>query len=356
MRRETLFAAARRVREDLENSGIVSMLEKGTEAARRREPSSKDAIPSWISFEVFQKYTLLVSKYGAAEQHVLEVLGLSEFSSALFWSKLSEADTPEIFGLRSRIRFALDHLPRLLSLIEQDYVEAIRNQDVSAPPALSGKTLLTVVLVESDAQFSSPSRLIYALDAIAGLYHVFAVLEGEADSDLSVLACDSGSDKSFDFLGLAKLMEEVRKLIVSIWDRRVFYRHMHVSQCIGTIAESLPVIERIHALRESGALGPEQAELLKRRTIDSATKFLESGSLISDMERESVQSPRLLMRVEPKLLAAPNNAPAPEKPPESVPPEDQDSATMSREEIEQLERLVEKAKGSRSDSRKKRGA
>ncbi len=191
------------------------------------------------------------------------------------------------------------------------------------------------------------------------MYSVFATLEGHSDSDLSVLACDSGSDKSFDFLGIAKLMEEVRKLVVAIWDRRVFFRHMHVSQCVGLIAESLPVIEHIHKLKESGALGPEQAELLKRRTIESATKFLESGAIIAEMDVNATQSPRMLMRPEPKLLTGPpaKSTPAGDLTENAAIAEDTDPA-MTEDEISELERLVEKAKKGRLTKRtpKKRDA
>lgn len=333
------------------------MLEKGVDAVRRRE-GAKEQQASWVSFEVFQKYSLLANKYGVAEERVLEILDLSEISSPSFWAKLSEFDPPDLFGLRSRLKFAIEHLPRILKLIEQEHVEELRNPDASTPKALAGKSLITVVLVESGTEFSSPTRLVYALDAFSSLYQVVAALEGDPDTGLSVLACDSGSDKSFDFLGLAKLMEEVRKLILSIWDRRVFYRHMQVSQCIGIIAESLPVIEKIHALKQTGALGPEQAELLKRKAIEGATKFLESGALIADMERESVQSPRLLMQPETKLLTGPaQDITEPKVDGFDANSEPEDDSDLSPSEIEELERLVNKAKGSAGKKRpsRKRG-
>ena len=230
-------------------------------------------------------------------------------------------------------------------MIEQDYVEAFKNPSEKLPQPFAGKSLLTVLLIEDEGQFSSPLRLVYVLKAISSLYSVVATLEGQGESDLTVLACDSGSDKSFDFIGLAKLMEEVRIIILSIWDRRVFQRHLHVSQCINLIAESLPVIQKIHDLKESGALGPEQAELLKRKAIEGATEYLESGALISEMDGHAIQSPRLLMRPEPKLLSGPQNQ---EVDSEFASGESDaelsDSTDMSPEEIAELERLVSMAK------------
>ena len=293
------------------------------------------------------------STYGDAELAVLEILGLEPLSSPAFWAKLTEADAPELFELRKSIRFAVEYLPKLLRLIEQEFVQEARNQDSTTPQLLSGKSLLTVILVEDKGQFSAPERLVYALDSVSSLYAVVATLEGQSESDLAVLACDSGSDKSFDFLGLAKLMEEVRKIIISIWDRRVFHRQMHVSQCIALIADSLPVIERIHAMKQSGAIGPEQAELLKRKTIDGATRFLESGAVIPEMERESSQSPRLLMRPEPKLLTGPTERPSPGLDADSngtVTDADSEGG-MTDSDLEELERLVSKARGAQKKPR-----
>lgn len=356
MRRETLFNAVKKIVEDLKNSGILEMFERGMEELHGRPPN-KEARTGWVSFEVFQKYSLATSSYSDVEFKVLQIINLEELSTPLFWSKLSDGDPHIIFSKQNNIRFALNHLPQILHLMEQDYVESFKNPSTKVPQQLAGKSLLTVLLVEDQGQFSSPLRLVYILKAITSLYSVVATIEGEGEGELAVLACDSGSDKSFDFLGLAKLMEEVRIIILSIWDRRVFHRHLHVSQCMNLIAESLPIIQKIHDLKESGALGPEQAEILKRKAIEGATEYLESGALISEMDGHAIQSPRMLMRPEPKLLTGPQAQEADcELSSEENDTDSSGSSDMSPEEIAELERLVNKAKSNAQKPKKPKKA
>ena len=174
------------------------------------------------------------------------------------------------------------------------------------PKAFKDKALLSVIVIEENNQFSSPARLIKALESISNLYSVIATIEDENENELIVLACDSGSDKSFDFLGLAKITEQVKDLIIAIWDRRVFYRQKLASENLSLVAESLPILEKINQLCLDGSLEREQAEMLKRQTILGATQFLEAGLTIPELEAVSSHNPRQLMKPEPKLLVSPN--------------------------------------------------
>ena len=350
MRRDVIVGGVQKLIDDLKSTGVDSMFEEATD--RVRKGNDKDE-RSFISFAVFQKYSIATAGYGEVEHAIASILGLDPLFLPETWQRLSaNPDPSSMFELRRSIHFAKTDLPKIISLFKQENVAAAKQDGGSLPPELRGKAAITFILPEEEHEYSSPARLISALEAITHLYGVFCTLENHSESDLIVLACDSGSDKSFDFLGVAKLMEEVRKLVVAIWDRRVFYRHMHASQCIGLIAQSLPVIERIEALKQSRALEPEQAELLKRKTLLGATQFLESGIYIDDMAAEGRQSPRQLMRPEPKLLAAPTAA-APSGDAEikidiPAPRSDHDSGGLSDDDVAHLERLLAKAKGGNS--------
>lgn len=302
MRRNEIVSAAERLLADLQATGVDEMFEAAADRLRQTQKSSEQEV---LSFAVFQKLAVASSKYGDAEWSIAKILKLDALFSADTWQRLASA--PELgpmFEIRRNIHFAKNDLPKILELLQQTHVREAKLGG-HLPKELQGRTAITFVLPEDEREYSTPRRLVSALEAITDLYSVFCSLENAPESDLIVLACDSGSDKSFDFLGLAKVMEEVKKLVLAIWDRRVFYRHMHASQCISLIADSLPVIERIEDLKRRGAMEPEQAELLKRKTLHGATQFLESGIFIDEMSRESSHSPRALMRPEPKLLAAP---------------------------------------------------
>lgn len=348
MRRETVISAVERILNDLQSTGVDAMFEEALE--RHRQPNSKDE-HSFVSFSVFQKYSVATASYGEAEHQILKILDLEMLPLPETWQRMStDPDRGVLFHMSRAIHFAKNDLPKIVHLFRQEHVHEAKTGG-KLPVELEGRTAITFILPEDRTEYSTPSRLIAALESITSIYSAFCTLENQSETDLIVLACDSGSDKSFDFLGLAKIMEEVRKFVISIWDRRVFYRHMHASQCIALIAESLPVIEKIEDLKRKQAIGPEQAELLKRKTLEGATMFLESGIYIEEMALESNHSPRQLMRAEPRLLAAPTplNTPptgAAHSPASSTPKADASNTTsLSAEESAVLQHLLSKARG-----------
>jgi hypothetical protein len=351
MRREVLVSSVSTIINDLKQCGVNNALDEALDIYRNPGNDKKDKLN--IPLEVFRNYSIATSSYSDAELSICKIFGIEELLEVSFWKNFTVHDDPSnIFQMDRNIRFILDQLPKLIALFEQEHVNDVRDQVKDLPEELKGKTLLSVVLIEDKKQFSSPERLVHVLDAISKLYSVYATINGEGENDLIVLACDSGSDKSFDFLGMAKLMEQVKETIIQIWDRRVFYRQKHASECLSLIAESLPIIKEIDDLEKSKSLGPEQAELLKRKVIDGATKFIQSGALIEEMEGESIHSPRQLMRPEPKMLVSPWTEEANTE--ESVPEKNIKSSdeSLSDEELEQLESLVKKAKKSKSTRKK----
>lgn len=347
MRREVLASAIRRIVDDLNRCDIKGVIQFVLDNLRRSKEQKDTGIS--IPLSVFKRYAIATSSYSDIELQVYRILGIAELLETEFWQKLSDLSDPDLtLMMRHNVDFTLEQLPKFLALIEQEHVDNIKNQSAELPEELKGKELLSILVIEDQNQFSSPSRLIYVLEAITNLYTVFATLEGGSESDLIVIACDSGSDKSFDFLGMAKFMEQIKEIIIQIWDRRVFHRQRHVSECIGLIAESLPIIKEIEELKKNKTLGPEQAELLKRKVIDGTTKFIQSGATIKEMESESKHTPRQLMRPEPKLLVSPwseddeghsNRARNEIK--------EANADAFSDEELNRLESLVKKAKRSK---------
>lgn len=341
MRRQAFLKAVHTVVADLVDSNITSMYEEMFDRARKNDG---DGAASAFSYRYFLDYSLRTARYSRAENELLEIMDLSGLRDPDWWQSLGELDAHDAYLMADRVRFAIVHLPLVASMLEREIVDQseIANQELVA----SGMDTLSILLVEDKGQRSTPDRLILALQGVTEIYQAIATMEGEAHSDLSVLAIDSGSDKSFDFLGLAKVMAIAKETLIAVWDRRVFHRHMHVSMCIQTIAESLPVIQQIHDLKEAGALSPEQAELLKRQMISGTSKLLEVGAVTPEMEALPASTPRGLMRPEPKLLAAPSHD-IRDSTFDSEPSEGEPDEPMSDEDIRKLETYLKAAKKKR---------
>lgn len=263
-----------------------------------------------------------------------------------------QGDKPLLFQARSAGRFAIEILPKFANLLQQDHVAEIKANSSHSPSQLRGKEILTIILAEDSQEFSAPSRIIKAIEGLELLYEVHSIIEGYIGNDLIVLSCDSGSDKSFDFLGLSTAIAGVRGTISDIWDRRVYHRQNQLSASIDVISQSLPVLQKLSDLAKNGSMDPSQAEQLKRKIIDGTTKLLESGTTTEDMYELSSFSPRELMRPEPKLLAAPTAEAQPHS--DILPPavSEPNEGQLSADELRQLKRLMSKATAAEKTSAK----
>lgn len=205
-----------------------------------------------------------------------------------------------IYPMMQNISTARDLLPKFLKMIETDATRAIQSQETKGD-AEPEDNVLSVILIEKDEhEISNPDRLISVLVGVKLLYQVAAHLEGLSDSDLGVIGCDSGSDKSFDFIGAGGSIHRVKEIILSAWDRVIFYQEHKMEKRIEIIAKTLPVIEEINKKKKK--LGVEQAKLLERAAMDGIRKILESGAMIPEIQEKTSYNPRELLAPQPKLL------------------------------------------------------
>jgi hypothetical protein len=180
---------------------------------------------------------------------------------------------------------------------------------------------------------------------VTNLYEAHAVLLDYSPDTLSVIGCDSGSDKSIDFLGIARGIEAIRALFVALWDRVVFYPEFKHGKQIDVVVQSLPAFEKLAQLEEAKVIGPEQAELLRRKLLGGSEKFVRAGIVTHDITVRAQLAPRELMAPEQKLLSA--GVPGAESPatatePESSPPKKakRKRSKKSKRDIEQIVRTA----------------
>ena len=257
------------------------------------------------SYEILHSFAI---KFGEAEKKVFEIFGFDVFLSIKYWAGVIGSERTSAPVLFRKLRMFLENLPALVDLLKQDNVfYSSTNANLKEETPYKGRELLTIILPENQGNTSHPERLIKALEAINILYKQFDILNDTNDTSISVVAIDSGSDKSFDFVGVAKLMQEIKEFIISLWERVVFYRERQMSERLDLITKSLPILERISEMQASTKISPEQAELLKRNIISAAGKFISAGAIIPELDNHSTNNPRLLLTPEPKLLNSSNN-------------------------------------------------
>lgn len=292
---------------------------------------------------IFQAYNEYRLGFNDVDKKITKLFNFDELGDSRLWARIISPAEGEgrdtLIKIRTGIKYFIDFFPGVVQLLKQDnidYTLSAKNE-LTETPKLEGKQLLTIILPEQGNELSSPTRIIKALESVTLLYGVFATITDTSNSDLSVAAIDSGSDKSFDFLGAAKLIEAVKELILGLWDRIVFYREKKIDVRLDLVTKSLPILEKISELQEKGTIGPEQAELLKRDINTATNNFISTGAIIPEFNSNSSHNPRQLMTPEPKLLAHSSNSKDME---ETVLSDDDDEIT--EEEIKAMKKILAK--------------
>jgi hypothetical protein len=296
MRRADLIEATAELKSALIETKISEFL-GNLEKKRDEGPSSEVRI-----LAALKDYAIRAHLFEPATRHLAKIFDLEPLERAEQWLMFLDASPPAAL-MRNRIRFALEFLPAVVEMLEPELLRRLKQESEAASP-YRGMRVLSVTVFEPEKLLSSPLRLANVLESINHFYTACALMENESPSTLSVVACDSGSDKSFDFLGIAKVMDCIERLIGTIWDRAFFFRERQFEERLELVAKSLPIIEHIGSMLEQKQVDPAMAELLKRNIFDGSNKFLQSGATIPKIEDTSQYNPRLLLSPVQKLLVA----------------------------------------------------
>jgi hypothetical protein len=264
--------------------------------------SNFQAIPEVLS--IFKTYSLLAEKFTTETKELVNIFKLEALDDPNSWAAFLSGDSELLDDTVNNVRFASRYLPKLNALLEQTALNIIKHAANDEKSIFKGMSLFSVTIFEQGSRFSSPERIIQVFESVSLFYESCAMINGFSPSTLSVVSCDSGSDKSFDFLGIAKVIECVVKLIESLWDRVVFYKEHKFEERLDLISKSLPILAQIHSLEAAGEVPPELAEQLRRNVFEGANKFIESGASIPQIESRTHNDPRALMSPVQKLLTS----------------------------------------------------
>jgi len=301
MRRAELINGITSVAEAIRESELFSTFLGYLKAPDERHGQDPAAL-----LKSLKEYSLKASVFTSAAKEIVDIFGLARFEDPEFWA-YAVTRPPKLLeheGITEPLVIATEYLPKLRRLIQQDPIRSVSQLIEREGDTPSGRGLLSVILIEDKSRFSSPARIVEVLQSVDDIYEACAEICELPSEKLSVIACDSGSDKSFDFLGAAKVVECVKEVILSLWDRVIFFREKKLSQRLELIADALPIVEQIGTLERDKKIGPEQAELLRRKILSGVGKFVESGATIPEIEGRSHFNPRVLLAPEPKLLVA----------------------------------------------------
>ena len=305
MRRLEFLEAIDNVQHALSESHALEFLNMFSGSSRPDKEHAGPAGDPRMAMEamtVFQKYSVAASSFGTTENKVIEMFNLDVVGEPEFWTTLMFGHSPGLQQKADLATLGFSQIKKLQGLLAPEEV-----MPPGAPPKGAGRTVekLSILVIEEKGHLSRPARLVNVLQGVTSLYDTHALLLDLPLDSLLVAACDSGSDKAFDFLGVAKAIQAVKDTILSLWDRVVFFRERKLVVQLQLVAEALPVLAEISSLAERKAIGPEQAEILRRQVITGASQLVEAGAIMPDLTTGHLRGIRALAAPEPKLLAAP---------------------------------------------------
>ena len=312
MLREEIREASNTIATALKDSGVREAL-KDLRLAMRSSNLRQEYSKLLMAYG---RYSALTSTFGENEKKVSRILQLDELLNAEFWSNIVSSPridaqmAQRLFSISNRIIFSINHLPSFLQILEPEYEREIAERHEDSD--LAGKSMLRVRLPERDYGYSIPSRVTQMIDSVSILYSACAMLENRGDDDLVIIGCDSGADKSFDFLGDSNAIEAVKHVLLSMWDRIVLLREVQLGKRNKMIAQTLPINETLEEMEASGEFDREYVAVLRNKLNKGVTLFAECGATLPEFDQEKHHEPSQLLQPEIKLLAAPEPLESPD--------------------------------------------
>ncbi len=273
MLREELIECAQELLEALDHSQIITALRLSLRGRGSEKLSSAKLI------QCFQNYQLKRVEFGTAAKKLEQKLKLDRLVEPEFIATTITGDASiEIFDATRSTDFARQVLPYVVEILEQ------RDDHLEFERPLGEYETWPVRLPEPNSQISSTQRLVDFLMSVGTIYRACCRIRGLPDQPLRVLACDAGSDKSFNFIGMRVAGQDMRGLLKEFWERARLLRANSYRDRIELGASTITLIERLsakngHRLGDDSHLAELQGSL-----NDGIRQFIAVGAVAAEID------------------------------------------------------------------------
>ncbi len=295
MLRDQLIEGVHEVIDLLERSGFIRFI------VQSRDVSGPEV------FAIMRNVIVAEQRLSIAGRQVVLALEMDDLFDPMFWAELTsdgKGRSDRVLMMRSRVRFVRAGLVSVINLLKRGTNEVEEISPDAEQLEISGKFKLTLIFPEKNSP-SAPKRISLAMDGVTEAYNAICFMRGLQDDSLALIACDSGSDKVFDFSGSGEVLKELKELILGAWDRVSFRRQRQLREDLAVISEALPVLAEIEKMKSSESISAEQAELLKRGIVGGIEKIIDAGAIVPEINKGQMIDIRMLASPSPKLLSGP---------------------------------------------------
>lgn len=320
MKRNDLKNAIATVTADLTETNMSRTLSKVFRGVRN--PRERDDISTSIQtlIDTQSQYRKITASYGKTEIQLLQTLKIDRLLTDSFWSqvlsdifKYSQGEkTPvnsktrnEIFTIHERVHLILHHLPPVIDLLERDYDSELAKSLTERESGYKNKDILRILILEDEGETTTPTTASKVLIAIEKIYDIFVSLDGKKHDKIDLVGLDSGSDKSFDFLGLASAVKEIRELILGAYDRHQANKSLPSKERLALVDDSLNSMERINVAVKAKKISKEDGNKFKKLISKNVDELFKAGGITEDVLNVTAPTPRQLMKPDRKMLTPP---------------------------------------------------
>lgn len=213
----------------------------------------------------------------------LKNLATNEYWDALTNESTSESDRQaELVRLFSRVMFASNHLPALVSLLEPDSA-ADPAVAVPAAPAQAAigeqEEILFLKLFDGEERASDPDRVARAIDGIDMLFASCAGLVRKGDSELRLISITGEAERDLLFAGDRETVASCRAVIESI-PAAIEKIDPDTEIDLAQLVRSLPVFDDLATLKSLGSYSEADINDLRVSLEQGLMLALESGVVL----------------------------------------------------------------------------
>jgi hypothetical protein len=159
---------------------------------------------------------------------------------------------------------------------------------------LDGKSKTTFLVKDKDVPDLSLRHLSTILNDVETLYHAIAKIYGIEGGELVVGSMDSGSEKSFDVIGVAAAISKLSSFLLECWNRIRFHSAEKAEKNIKTVSEGLDVLEKINQNLEKRSIDEAEAVRLKKVVLKCVNNLFGNGVYTPEMELVVIVKPSQL--------------------------------------------------------------
>jgi hypothetical protein len=303
MRRDELIAAIESVRKALQHAEIHAVVQ-----ALMRPGSKEQAAGSGIGFQAYATFMIAYSNFGSAEKAILEALKLIPITKPVFWNGLTSKEredrlSDDAVHARQGAILARDFLPAIEQLLRRttDTVTLTFEDIEKSGQPVEARRIKFFIREPGDPSLTV-KHLARIMESIESLHSALSTIHDLPPSELVVGSMDSGSDKEFDLLGIAKAIKILSDTLLECWNRYRSAKAWDTSVSYKTALEGISVLEKLQHAQKNNSVSAETAESLRRTIVKSIDDLFSNGVYTDGMEAQPNIIPSALPVERRKLL------------------------------------------------------